>query len=116
QPECAWDVSSTASWISGFTPPSGQGNGTVSFRVSANDGASTRDGMIVVNGEQARVSQRAPCRYELRPANINVSASGDAGSINITTTSDCSWSAVAEASWIALTSSPSGNGNGAVNF
>ena len=25
QPECAWEVSSTASWISGFTPPSGQG-------------------------------------------------------------------------------------------
>jgi hypothetical protein len=116
QPECAWDVSTTASWISGFTPPSGQGTATVSFRVTANDGASTRDGMIVVNGEQARVSQRAPCRYELRPANLNVSASGDAGSINIATTSDCSWSAVAEASWIALTSSPSGSGNGAVNF
>jgi hypothetical protein len=116
QPECAWDVSSTASWISGFTPPSGQGNGTVSFRVTANDGASTRDGMIVVNGEQARVSQRAPCRYDLGPANQNVSASGGAGSINIVTTSDCSWSAAAEVSWIALTSSASGSGNGAVNF
>jgi len=116
QPECAWDVSSSASWISGFTPPSGQGNGTVSFRVSANDGASTRDGMIVVNGEQARVSQRAPCRYEIGPANQNVSASGGAGSINIATTSDCSWSAASEASWIALSSSPSGSGNGTVNF
>jgi hypothetical protein len=116
QPECAWDVSSSASWISGFTPPSGQGNGTVSFRVSANDGASARDGMIVVNGEQVRVSQRAPCRYEIGPANQNVSASGGAGSINIATTSDCSWSAASEASWIGLSSSPSGSGNGTVNF
>ena len=116
QPECAWDVSSTSSWISGFTPPSGQGNGTVSFRVAANDGASTRDGMIVVNGEQARVSQPAPCRYDLGPASQNVSASGGAGSINIVTTSRHSWSAAAEASWIALTSSPSGTGNGTVNF
>ena len=116
QPECAWDVSSTASWISGFTPPSGQGNGTVSFRVTANDGASTRDGMIVVNGEQARVSQRAPCRYEIGPANQNVSASGGASSINIATTSDCSWTAVSEAGWIALSSSPSGSGNGTVHF
>ena len=116
QPECAWDVSTTASWISGFTPPSGQGNGTVSFRVTANDGSSTRDGMIVVNGEQARVSQRAPCRYDLGPANQNVNASGGAGSINIVTTSDCSWSAAAEVGWIALTSSPSGSGNGSVNF
>jgi hypothetical protein len=116
QPECAWDVSSSASWISGFTPASGQGTATVSFRVTANDGSSTRDGMIVVNGEQARVSQRAPCRYEVGPANQSVSASGGAGSINIATTSDCSWSATAEASWIALSSSPSGSGNGTVSF
>jgi Putative binding domain, N-terminal/Viral BACON domain len=116
QPECAWEVSSTASWISGFTPASGQGTATVSFRVTANDGSSTRDGMIVVNGEQARVSQRAPCRYEVVPGNQSVSASGGASSINIATTSDCSWSAVSEASWIALSSSPSGSGNGTVNF
>jgi len=116
QPECAWDVSSTATWISGFTPPSGQGNGTVSFRVTANDGSSTRDGMIVVNGEQARVSQRAPCRYDLGPANQNVNASGGAGSINIVTTSDCSWTATSEVGWITVISSPSGNGNGSVNF
>ena len=94
----------------------GKGLATVSFRVAANDGASTRDGMIVVNGEQARVSQRAPCRYDVGPASQNVSASGGAGSINIATTSDCSWSAASEASWIALTSSPSGTGNGTVNF
>ena len=116
QPECAWDVSSNVNWISGFTPPSGQGNGTVIFRVTSNDGSSQRDGMIVVNGEQARVSQRAPCRYDVGPASQNVSASGGAGSINITTANDCSWSAASEAGWIALTSSPSGRGNGTVAF
>jgi hypothetical protein len=72
--------------------------------------------MIVVNGEQARVSQRAPCRYDLGPANQNVNASGGAGSINIVTTSDCSWTAASEVGWITVTSSPSGNGNGSVNF
>ena len=116
QPECTWDVSSTASWISGFTPASGQGTATVSFRVTANDSSSTRDGMIVVNGEQARVSQRAPCRYDVGPANQSISASGGAGSLNIATTSDCSWSATAEASWIVLSSSRSGSGNGTVSF
>jgi all-beta uncharacterized protein/BACON domain-containing protein len=116
QPECAWEVSTSASWISGLSPASGQGTGTVSFRVSANDGASARDGTIVVNGEQARVSQRAPCRYDLGPANQTVSASGGTGSINIATTSDCSWTAASEASWIALSSSPAGTGNGTVSF
>jgi hypothetical protein len=116
QPECAWDVSTSVTWISGFTPASGQGNGTVSFRVTSNDGSSQRDGMIVVNGEQARVSQRAPCRYEIGPGNQTLDAGGGSGNINIATTSDCSWSAVAEAGWITLSSSATGSGNGTVHF
>ena len=116
QPECAWDVSSNVTWISGFTPSSGQGTATVTFRVTSNDGSAQRDGMIVVNGEQARVSQRAPCRYDVRPASQTVSSGGGGGSINVATASDCSWSAASEASWISLTSSPSGNGNGTVSF
>ena len=116
QPECAWDVSSNVTWISGFTPPSGQGNATVTFRVTSNDGSGQRDGMIVVNGEQARVSQRAPCRYDVGPSNQTVNSSGGAGSINVATTSDCSWSAASQASWINITSSPNGNGNGTISF
>ena len=116
QPECAWDVSTNVNWITAFSPASGQGTATVSFRVAANEGSSTRDGMIVVNGEQARVSQRAPCRYEIGPSSQSIEAGGGAGSINIVTSSDCSWAAASEESWIALTSSPSGSGNGRVSF
>jgi len=116
QPECAWDVSTSVSWISGLTPATGQGPASVSFRVAANDGASTRDGMIVVNGEQVRVSQRAPCRYDVGPSSQNVSASGNSGTINIATASDCAWTAASDASWIALASSAAGNGNGTVSF
>ena len=59
QPECAWEATTSASWISGISPASGQGNGSVAFRVAANDGASARDGSIVVNGQSVVVSQRA---------------------------------------------------------
>jgi hypothetical protein len=116
QPECAWNVTTGASWISAFSPPAGQGPANVSFRVAANDGASTRDGMIVVNGEQVRVSQRAPCRYDVGPSSQNVSASGGAGTLNVATTSDCAWTAASDASWIAVASSAAGNGNGTVGF
>jgi len=116
QPECAWDVSTNVNWITALSPASGQGTATVSFRVAANEGTSTRDGMIVVNGEQARVSQRAPCRYEIGPSSQNVGAGGGTSSINIQTSNDCSWTAASEESWITLTSSPSGNGNGTVSF
>ncbi len=116
QPECAWDVSTNVSWISALSPASGQGAASVSFRVAANDGASMRDGTIVVNGEQVRVSQRAPCRYDVGPSSQNVGSSGSAGSINITTTNDCGWTAASDSGWIVLASSPTGSGNGTVSF
>lgn len=116
QRECAWDVSTNVNWISALAPTTGQGTADVSFRVAANEGSSTRDGMIVVNGEQARVSQRAPCRYEVGPASQNVAVGGGSGSITVTTTSECSWAATVEVGWITLTSSATGTGTGSVSF
>ena len=116
QPECAWDASSNVNWISGLTPTSGQGNGNLSFRVAANDGSSTRDGMIVVNGEQARVSQRAPCRYDVGPSSQSMGADGGASSLTVTTVNECAWTAVSEVNWISLASSTTGSGNGTVAF
>jgi hypothetical protein len=116
QPECTWDVSSNVSWISSLSPASGQGTANVSFRVTANDGSSQRDGMLVVNGEQARVSQRAPCRYDVSPSSQSIGASGGAGSLTIATAGECSWTAAAEAGWIAIASGAAGSGNGNVRF
>ena len=116
QPECAWDASTSASWISGLSPASGQGNGNVTFRVAANDGASVRDGSIVVNGQQVAVSQRAPCRYALTPATQNASANGGDGSVNVATAAECAWAASTDVNWITLTPPLSGRGDGAVAF
>ncbi len=116
QPECGWEASTTVIWISALSPPSGQGTASVSFRVAVNDGQSTRDGMIVVNGEQVRVSQRAPCRYDVGPSSQGMSASGGAGTLNISTTNDCAWTASSDSRWIALVSTLAGNGNGTVSF
>ena len=116
QPECTWDASSTASWISGLSPASGQGTANVAFRVAPNDGTSSREAMIVVNGEQARVSQRAPCRFAISPASVNVSAAGGAGNMNVATLSECAWTATTDVNWIVATSSTSGSGDGTVSF
>jgi Viral BACON domain/Putative binding domain, N-terminal len=116
QPECAWDASTTASWISGMSPASGQGAANVAFRVAPNDGTSSREAMIVVNGEQARVSQRAPCRFAISPASLNVSAAGGTGNVNVATLSECAWTATTDVNWITATSSTSGSGNGTVGF
>ena len=114
-PECAWTASTSASWLSGLSPTSGQGNGTVAFRAAANDGSLAREGMILVNNEQARVSQRAPCRYTLSPATQTIATSGGASTVTVTTTDvDCAWTATTDAAWISLTAPTSGTGAGVI--
>jgi hypothetical protein len=116
-PECAWTASTSASWISGLSPSSGQGNGSVAFRAAANDGSSVREGTILVNNEQARVSQRAPCRYTLSPATQTIATSGGASTVTVTTTDvDCAWTATTDAEWISLTAPTSGTGAGVITF
>jgi len=113
--ECAWDVSTTAEWITGLSPASGQGAGNVSFRVAENDSPSPRDGVIVVNGEQVRVSQRAGCQFDVGPSSLSMPAAGGSGRITVTAPNECTWTASTDAEWIALSSSP-GSGNGVVGF
>lgn len=115
-PECAWTASTTATWITGLSPTSGQGNGSVSFRVAANDGSSAREGTIVINDERARVSQRAACRYTLSPATQTIATSGGASSVTVSTSDpDCTWTAAADQGWISL-SPTSGTGTGEISF
>jgi hypothetical protein len=116
QPECAWEASTTASWISGLSPASGQGTGNVAFRAAPNEGTSTREGAIVVNGQQVVVSQRAVCRYELAPASQTIATSGGTSSVTITTSSDCPWTATTGASWITLTPPFTGSGSATLRF
>ncbi len=116
-PECAWTASTSASWISGLSPASGQGNGSVSFRAAANDGSSQREAMIVINDEQARVSQRAPCRYTLTPPTQTIAMTGGPSTVTVTTTdAACAWTATTDAGWISLTAPASGTGGGVINF
>jgi len=116
-PECAWTASTSASWLLGLSPTSGQGNGSVAFRAAANDGTSVREGTILINNEQARVSQRAPCRYTLSPATQTIATSGGASTITVTTTDvDCAWTVTTDAEWISLTAPTSGTGAGVITF
>ncbi len=55
------------------------------------------------------------CNYALNPASQSFTASGGAGSVNVTTQSGCAWSAASNNSWITI-SSGGGSGSGAVNY
>jgi BACON domain-containing protein/all-beta uncharacterized protein len=56
-----------------------------------------------------------PCSYSLSPSSLNFGASGGAGSVNVSTTSQCTWTAVSDRGWMSITSGANGTGNGAVN-
>jgi subtilisin family serine protease len=56
------------------------------------------------------------CTYAINPTNANVAAGGGTGSVNVTTQSGCSWTAVSNAAWIHVTSGGSGTGSGTVNY
>jgi all-beta uncharacterized protein/BACON domain-containing protein len=116
QPECAWTATTSAPWISGISPASGQGNGNVAFRIAVNEGATARDGQITVNNSLVQVSQKAPCRYVLTPATMNMGVGGGGGQIAVATASECAWTASGDGEWITVAPPATGTGNGSVNF
>ncbi|HJS22991.1 MAG TPA: fibronectin type III domain-containing protein [Pyrinomonadaceae bacterium] len=54
------------------------------------------------------------CTYSLQPSSQIFIASASSGSFNVVTTSNCSWTAVSNVSW--LTTNSAGTGNGVVNY
>ncbi len=56
------------------------------------------------------------CAYSISPAGQSIASGGGNGSVSVTATGDCPWTATSNANWITITSGASGNGNGAVNF
>ncbi len=114
-PECPWDVSTGANWLSGLSPASGQGTGTVEFRAAPNPLPSVREGDIIVNENRLRVSQQAAaCRVELRSASLTIDAGGGTREVAVSAPSGCSWTAATDASWISFTTPVTRSGDGSV--
>ena len=114
-PECPWDVSTGASWLSGLSPTSGQGTGTVGFRAAPNPLATVREGDIIVNENRLRVSQQAAaCRVELRSTSLTIDAAGGTREVAVSAPGGCSWTAATDASWISFTTPVTRSGDGSV--
>ncbi len=58
----------------------------------------------------------AACPAAISPANQFFTLDGGDAQVAVTAPSGCNWSAVSNNSWIVITSSESGNGNGIVNY
>lgn len=117
---CDWTSSTADSWITIDSGTSGSGNGTVSYSVAANSSTSSRTGYLTIGGRTHTVSQAGvggtTCSYAVSPSAVAVGFDGGTGSVGVTTTSGCSWTATSGSSWITVTSGSSGTGSGTVGY
>jgi phosphatidylserine/phosphatidylglycerophosphate/cardiolipin synthase-like enzyme/regulation of enolase protein 1 (concanavalin A-like superfamily) len=115
---CTWTAATNASWIVVTGGASGTGNGNVTMNVGANSGPA-RTGTVTIAGQPFTVSQAAapsPCSYAISPTTQAMVAGGGTAAVTVTTDGSCSWTAVANAPWIAVTAGASGTGNGTVSM
>ena len=114
---CDWSATSNATWITINSGAIGSSNGTVSFTVAANTDAAQRTDTITAAGQTFTVNQAGTgCSYSIAPASATYGSDGGNGTINITATDGCNWTATANDFWITITSSSIGSGNGVVNY
>lgn len=115
---CDWTATSDEPWITIVSGGAGQGEGTVSFTVSAFSGASDRTGLITVAGQTVTIRQvpPPPCAFTISSPTQPFSAAGGTGTITVTAAPHCSWTAASADPWLTVTPGSAGLGNGSVTF
>ena len=114
---CSWTASEGANWITITSGSSGRGNGTVTYSVLANTSSNSRSATITIAGKSHTVTQEGvPCTYSISPTSRSFSSDGGTGTISVTASSDCSWTASEGVNWISITSGSGGSGNGTVTY
>jgi hypothetical protein len=111
---CAWTAASNnTAWLTVTSGNSGNGSGTVSFSDTPNTGAASRTGTLLIGGVTFTVTQSA-CGYTVTPASLSVGTVATTGTLSLTTTAGCTWTASSSASWITVT--PSGTGSATISY
>jgi len=117
-----WTATSNVGWIT-ITSPSGgigSGNETVSYTVAANTGTSEQISTITVTGGNTLTVTEAgtsSCTYTLSKTNVTLAAKGGSKNVSVKVKgTDCSWTAVSNDPFIAITSGTNGTGKGKVVY
>jgi hypothetical protein len=110
---CLWTAATAASWIS-VAPGSGSGSATVSYTLTANNGAA-RNAVITVGTQNVGIQQASGCTYAINPSSAHFAAAGGQANVNLTaSSSDCPWTATSSAPWITIGGAASGTGNASI--
>ena len=57
-----------------------------------------------------------PCTYAAAPMTQSVPVAGGPGTVNVTASGGCAWTAASNANWLTISAGAAGTGNGAVSF
>ncbi len=113
---CEWTASSSESWVTIGGGASGNGDGPLSFSVSANPSIQSRSGTIIVEGQVLTITQGGiDCTYSLSPGGASLGSEGGSSSVEVTSPNGCEWSASSSDSWITIGAGASGSGDGVVS-
>ena len=120
---CVWSTGVTVNWITLQDNAFGTLNGSFTYTVGASPCISTRTGGIGVGypGTQTNtgvvISQDgAPNNLTLTPTTATIGADGASGTVAINIATSCPWTAFSDASWLQITSVPSGFGSASLMY
>ncbi|HEX5735746.1 MAG TPA: BACON domain-containing carbohydrate-binding protein [Blastocatellia bacterium] len=113
---CNWTAVSNVSWIVIVSADSGTGPGTVSYVVRENFTNNSRTGTLSIAGQTFTVHQAGNCTFSISPTRRSFNGNGGTGTVNVTVSGACNWTAVSNVTWITITSGASGTGSGTVSY
>ncbi len=112
---CSWTAAGGAAWAT-LTGTGGTGSGGVTVSVGANGATTARTTALTIAGRSFTVTQAGiPCSYALSSSSQSFSEAGGNGSITLTSSGGCAWTAASNAGWVTVATT-SGSGSGTVSF
>jgi hypothetical protein len=116
--DCPWTATSHASWITIASGASGNGSGIVRLTIAPNT-SGQRVGLVTITGHTYVVTQAGAagtCFYNIGSTSQSAPPAASTGSVAVSASNGCTWTASSQASWITITNGSSGNGNGIVGL
>jgi len=114
--ECSWSAASAAPWVTITSGSSGQGDGTLAFRVDGNPDPISRNGAIAIGDGRVEIAQQpGACRFDVAIAADSIGAEGGRVESRVQTHEVCTWTAASDSPWTSV-SPAAGRGTGTVSL
>ena len=117
QSGCTWTAQSNINWANITSGSTGEGNGSVTYSITANPTPQNRRGTLTIAGQTFTFFQnQIECSYSITPTHHTHSANGETGSFSVKAATGCQWTAHSTVPWVNVTAGQNGQGAGIVTY